>query len=56
MIDNKSSFIDDCEIIRVTQRILEHCIPFSCGDKDLDDSFVNDSIAYDEDLMGRTYC
>lgn len=48
--------IDDCEIIRITQRILDHTKTFSCGDKDLDDFFANDSIAYDKDLMGRTYC
>ena len=36
--------------------VLLHCKSFSCGDEDLDDFFANDAIAYERQLMGKTYC
>ena len=36
--------------------ILSLCLPFSCGDKDLDDFFQSDAINYDKQLLGKTYC
>jgi len=35
---------------------LTNCKPFSCGDPDLDDFFYKDALAYEKDLMGKTYC
>lgn len=47
---------DKCQLVRVTQGVINHCQPFSCGDSDLDDFFSNDAIAYEKELMGKTYC
>lgn len=38
------------------KEILEEASDFSCGNEDLDDFFHNDSIAYANDLFGKTYC
>ena len=40
----------------LTKTILEESDKFTCGNEDLDDFFQNDSIAYAEDLFGKTYC
>lgn len=47
---------DKCIMARVTQELLDYCQPFSCGDDDLDDFFRNNAIAYEKELMGKTYC
>lgn len=47
---------DKCQLARVTQEVLNHCQPFSCGDSDLDDFFATTAIAYEKELMGKTYC
>jgi GNAT superfamily N-acetyltransferase len=31
------------------------CLPFSCGDDDLDDFFLNNSENYDRQLLGKSY-
>lgn len=46
----------DCSFSKVDEEILRRCQPFSCGEDDLDDFFSNDVIAYENDLMGKTYC
>lgn len=46
----------DCFMVRLTADLIEHCLPFKCGEEDLDDFFANDAIAYANDLMGKTYC
>ena len=54
----ESEFIleEKCQLAKVTQDVLNNCRPFSCGDEDLDDFFANDAIAYEKELMGKTYC
>lgn len=47
---------EKCYFAKVTQAVIDNCLPFSCGDDDLDDFFANDTTAYDNDLMGKTYC
>lgn len=32
------------------------CVPFSCGNDDLDDFFRHDADLYAEELLGKTYC
>jgi hypothetical protein len=54
--DNSFSLSQECKIQKLDYDILAHCKPFSCGDNDLDDFFANDAIAYEKDLMGKTYC
>ena len=50
------SLIDDSEMVRLSSDLLEYCMPFSCGAPDLDEFFYKDSMAYEKDLMGKTYC
>lgn len=50
------SLDEQCRLARVTQEVLDYCSPFSCGDEDLDDFFANNAVAYEKDLMGKTYC
>ena len=45
-----------CQLARVTREVLDFCQPFTCGDADLDDFFANTAIAYEKELMGKTYC
>ena len=40
----------------LTKIVLEESDKFTCGNEDLDDFFQTDSIAYAEDLLGKTYC
>lgn len=44
-----------CTINVVTSRLLANCEPFSCGNDDLDDFFLNDSLTYQKQLLGKTY-
>lgn len=47
---------EKCVMLKLDSDVLRHCCPFSCGDDDLDDFFANDAIAYEKDLLGKTYC
>ena len=44
-----------CDVLPLDKDILNCCLPFSCGDKDLDDFFQNDAINYEEQLLGKSY-
>lgn len=44
---------DHCKLCRM--ETLADLGNFNCGDKDLDDFFVNDSMAYCQQLLGKTY-
>lgn len=50
------SIYDDCQFAKVNCGLISNCKPFSCGDSDLDDFFLNDALVYERDLMGKTYC
>lgn len=50
------SLSENCEMMKLDCDVLLHCKPFSCGDEDLDDFFANNAIAYERQLMGKTYC
>lgn len=45
-----------CHFAKVNQGLLANCQPFYCGENDLDDFLYNDALAYERDLMGKTYC
>lgn len=55
-MDYQFSLYDKCQLARVTQEVLDNCRAFSCGDEDLDDFFSKDAIAYEREMMGKTYC
>jgi len=46
----------DCTLFKFNEQILRNCRPFNCGVEDLNEFFSNDAIAYERDLMGKTYC
>lgn len=45
-----------CHFAKVNQGLLQNCKTFSCGEPDLDEFFFQDALAYEKDLMGKTYC
>lgn len=50
------SLSDNCEMFKLDDEILRNIAAFSCGDADLDDFFNNEALAYEKELMGKTYC
>lgn len=47
--------IENYQLEIVTEERLAGCEPFSCGNEDLDDFFINSAITYSEYLLGKTY-
>lgn len=47
---------EDCELVRTDEDLLSHCDKFTCGVSDLDEFLYKDAMAYERDLMGKTYC
>ncbi|MDE6310111.1 MAG: GNAT family N-acetyltransferase [Muribaculaceae bacterium] len=56
MGDTIFNLATDSTLYKLNELILNNCVPFNCGVDDLNDFFANDSIAYERDLMGKTYC
>lgn len=50
------SLDDKCKLVRVQQDVIDHCNAFTCGAADLDEFLYKESLAYERDLMGKTYC
>ena len=48
--------LEKCKLVKLDDKILEICHPFTCGDADLDDFFQNDAMRYKKELLGKTYC
>jgi len=48
--------VDYCSVFPHTGEMLKQSHPFSCGDKDLDDFFLNDAVKYERQLLGKSYC
>jgi GNAT superfamily N-acetyltransferase len=40
----------------LTLEVLSQCAPFSCGDKELDEFFSVDAVAYERTRLGNSYC
>lgn len=53
---NEISLYDDCVMLVYNKEVRENCLPFTCGESDLDDFFFNDAELYAEELFGKTYC
>ncbi|MDR2848320.1 MAG: hypothetical protein LBV39_04370 [Bacteroidales bacterium] len=45
-----------CILSPLNSEMLAQCQPFSCGDTDLNDFFLNDADNYYRQLLGKTYC
>lgn len=50
------SLYEDCVMLPYDKKVRENCLPFSCGELDLNDFFQNDAELYAEELLGKTYC
>ena len=46
----------NCTFFRLNSIVLSQCIPFCCGDKDLDDFFNNSADNFNRQLLGYSYC
>jgi len=44
---------DNCSVFSLTEERLKQGRPFSCGNKDLDDFFLNDAAKYELQLLGK---
>lgn len=50
------SLLQDCVMLTFSKEIVRQCPPFSCGDDDLNNFFMEDSFLYAEEMLGKTYC
>lgn len=50
------SLYDECVMMPLDADVRAECVPFSCGNDDLDDFFRHDADLYAEELLGKTYC
>lgn len=48
--------LDKCTLRLYNQEILDSCVPFDCGNDDLNDFFRNDALNYTSQLLGKSYC
>jgi hypothetical protein len=46
---------NNCDFTSLDEKIREGC-SFDCGNKDLNDFFLNNAILYSAELLGKTYC
>ena len=45
--------LEKCKLVKLDDKILSSCHPFTCGDADLDDFFQNDAMRYKKELYER---
>lgn len=45
-----------CSIKVLTRDLLASCKTFRCGDKDLDEFFLEDAVLHHNALLGKSYC
>lgn len=48
--------LDNCSFHVLTRETLTACKPFTCGNPDMDDFFMNSAPLYAKNLLGKTYC
>lgn len=52
-----SFLMSNCNLSLLTQEVIDHCRPFTCGsDDDMDEFFRVDALDYTRFLMGKSYC
>lgn len=49
---NEISLYDDCVMLVYNKEVRENCLPFTCGESDLDDFFFNDVM---QNYMQKSY-
>lgn len=50
------SLLDQTFMTSYKPDVIARCLPFSCGNDDMDDFFHNDARLYAEELLGKSYC
>lgn len=50
------SLYGECVMMPLNADVRSKCLPFSCGNEDLDEFFLQDADFYAEELLGKTYC
>lgn len=51
-----SFLLDKCTLRLYDTSILTNCIPFDCGNEDLNEFFAADVLLYTSELLGKSYC
>lgn len=51
-----SWLLENCTLRVLNQETIESSYPFDCGNNDLNEFFLIDSIPYANELIGKTYC
>jgi GNAT superfamily N-acetyltransferase len=46
----------ECFMEPLTGEVLSQCVPFSCGDTELDEFFNDEALAYERERLGNSYC
>ena len=46
---------NNCDFTPLNEKVREGC-SFDCGNKDLNEFFLNKALLYSEELLGKTYC
>lgn len=47
---------EKCQFRFLSEEVLQSSEPFDCGEEDLNDFFINESIDYAKQLIGKSYC
>ncbi|WP_352421148.1 hypothetical protein [Proteiniphilum sp.] len=51
------NFLEEkCTFSRLSKEFLDSSFPFDCGHDDLNDFFRNDSLHYEKEFLGKSYC
>lgn len=48
--------LDKCTFQVLNETTLKECIPFTCGNNDLDEFFSKECCLYSKQLLGKSYC
>ncbi len=51
-----SFLLDKCTLKVFNNSLLDFCLPFDCGNDDLNEFFAKDIINYSAQLLGKSYC
>lgn len=48
--------LDKCTFSSLDEKVIRGCLPFLCGNTDLDEFFRHDAPAYSKQMLGKSYC
>jgi GNAT superfamily N-acetyltransferase len=56
MQSDKDFLTTECFMEPLTAEVLSRCVSFSCGNRELDEFFSVDAVAYERARLGNSYC